>query len=274
MNNVATEFVVYILLLGILSTTAQRLVPNYDNEYYKLKVFDDRYSDPLILSCNITVPGNYTLEWRRNGTLVSEHPQFQGRYQIIDVEHKLIIAPTLEEDAGLFTCSVPELLETHDFNVVANVYFKFNPPNVYLTEGGRLQIYCLAYGTDPEITWTVGNQTYNESAGNIILQEDWRGINNSILIIESVAYSDRKEYTCTATNMAVKYGNVGYEAATETALVRIREKMAPLWPVCGIACEVVLLFLIFFIYEKTRNEEESEEKAYAREFVENRHKKK
>ncbi|XP_037048833.1 neuroplastin-like [Bradysia coprophila] len=274
MINCNVQIIVSILLLNILAIQGQRLIPNYDNVDYKLKVFDDRYSDPLILSCNITTPGNYTLEWRRNGTLISEIPHFQNRHQIIDAEYKLIIAPTLEEDAGLFTCGVPALLESHEFNVVANVYFRFNPPNVYLIEGNRLQIYCLAYGTDPEIIWTVGNQTYNESAGNIILQEDWRGVKNSILVIESVAYADRQVYNCTATNMAVKYGNSGYEIAVETTLVRIREKMAPLWPVCGIAVEVVVLFLIFFIYEKTKTEEESEERAYAREFVESRQKKK
>lgn len=274
MTNIHVKSIGCILLLSIISIHAQRVIPNYDNVDYKLKVFDDRYTDPLILSCNITIPGNYTLEWRRNGTLVSELAQFQGRYQIIDVEHKLVIVPTLEEDAGLFTCGVPELLELHEFNVVANVYFRFNPPNVYLIEGNRLQIYCLAYGTDPEITWTVGNQTYNASSGNVILEPDWRGIQNSILVIETVTYSDRKLYTCTATNMATKFGNVGYEAAVETTLVRIREKMAPVWPVCGIACEIVVLFLIFYIYEKTRNEEESEEMAYAREFVDSRRKKK
>lgn len=274
MINANVKSVVYIVLISILSANAQRLIPNYDNVNYKLKVFDDRYLDPLILSCNITAPGNYTLEWRRNGTLVSEHAQLKDRYQIIDVEHKLIIVPTLEEDAGLYSCSVPDLLESHDFNVVANVYFRFNPPNVYLTEGNRLEIYCLAYGTDPEITWTVGNRTYNESTGNVILQEDWRGVKNSILIIETVAYSDRTIYNCTATNMAVEFGNVGYEVAVESTLVRIREKMAPLWPVCGIACEVVVLFLVFFIYEKTRDREESDELAYAREFVESGRKKK
>lgn len=273
MTNCNIKTIVSILLLNLLSIQGQRLIPNYDNALYKLKVFDDRYSDPLILSCNITVPGNYTLEWRRNGTLISELPHFQNRHQIIDAEHKLIIVPTLEEDAGLFTCGVPELLESHEFNVVANVYFRFNPPNIYLTEGNRLQIYCLAYGTDPEITWTVGNQTYNESTGNVILQEDWRGVKNSILIIESVVYADRKVYNCSATNLAVKYGNSGYEVAVESVLVRIREKMAPLWPVCGIAVEAVVLFLVFFIYEKTKTEEESEERAYAREFVENRYKK-
>jgi len=274
MIDVSCESIVVFFLLSIVSIQAQRLIPNYDNVEHKLKVFDDRYYHPLILSCNITAPGNYTLQWRRNGTLVSEDPQLRGRHQIIDVEYKLIIVPALEEDAGLFTCSVPEFLESHDFNVVANVYFRFNPPNVYLIEGNRLEIYCLAYGTNPDITWTVGNQTYNESNGNVILREDWRGINNSILIIESVSYSDRKVYNCTATNMAVKFGNVGYEVAFESTLVRIREKMAPVWPVCGIACEVVVLFLIFFIYEKTKNKEESDEEAYAREFVESRHKRK
>lgn len=272
MIDVSLKSTIFILLVSIFCTKAQRLIPNYDNVDYKLKVFDDRYRDPLILSCNITAAGNYTLEWRRNGTLISEIPQFQGRYQIIDVEYKLIIVPTLEEDAGEFTCSSPELLESHVFNVVANVYFRFNPPNVYLTEGNRLEIYCLAYGTDPEITWTVGNQTYNQSAGNIILREDWRGINNSILIIESVAYADRQLYNCTAINMATRFGNVGYEAAVESTLVRIREKLAPVWPVCGIACEAVILFILYLIYNRAKDDEESQELQEARDFVENRFK--
>lgn len=273
MINCNVQTIVSILLFNLLAIQGQSLIPNYDNVDLKLKVFDDRYSDPLILSCNITTPGNYSLEWRRNGTLISELPQFRNRHQIIPAEHKLIIAPTAEEDAGLFTCSVPALLESHEFNVVGNVYFRFNPANVYLIEGNRLQIYCLAYGTAPEITWTVGNQTFNESTGNIILEADWRGVKNSILIIESVAYADRQVYNCTATNAAIKYGNVGYQVAVESALVRIREKIAPLWPVCGIAVEVVVLFIIFFIYEKTKSTEESEEMAYARQFVESRNKK-
>lgn len=31
------------------------------------------------------------------------------------------------------------------------------PPDIAVVEGEKLKIHCLAMGTDPEITWTIGN---------------------------------------------------------------------------------------------------------------------
>lgn len=54
----------------------------------------------------------------RNGTDVSEDPQLKGRYEIVDKENKFVIAKPVEEDAGTFSCSVPELNEEAKFDVV------------------------------------------------------------------------------------------------------------------------------------------------------------
>lgn len=54
----------------------------------------------------------------RNNTEVSQDPQLKGRYEIIDVEYKFIISTPKEEDAGIFTCKVPELDDEESFNVV------------------------------------------------------------------------------------------------------------------------------------------------------------
>lgn len=39
------------------------VVPNYDNVEHKLKVFDETKTKPLILSCNITTPGDFKIKW-------------------------------------------------------------------------------------------------------------------------------------------------------------------------------------------------------------------
>lgn len=38
----------------------------------------------------------------------------------------------------------------------ANVYLKNIPDNLSVVEGEELQIHCKAFGTDPEITWSIG----------------------------------------------------------------------------------------------------------------------
>lgn len=68
----------------------------------------------------------------------------------------------------------------------------------------------------------VGNKTYTESEGRVILSADDRGIKNSILTIESASLDDRQFYNCTGTNMAIQYGNAGYEIAVEEIYVRVK----------------------------------------------------
>lgn len=42
------------------------------------------------------------------------------------------------------------------FSAIANVYFKKIPDHVSVVEGEKLEIHCKAFGTDPTISWTVG----------------------------------------------------------------------------------------------------------------------
>lgn len=42
------------------------------------------------------------------------------------------------------------------FNFLANVYFKQMADNTAVVEGEKLTIHCIAFGTDPEIYWVVG----------------------------------------------------------------------------------------------------------------------
>jgi len=253
------SLILLFLAVSAHSGAADVLEPNYDNAAHNLKVFDETKTKPLILSCNITTPGKYKLSWSRNGTDVSLDPQLRDRYEIIDPENKFIISHPKEEDAGIFTCSIPELRESKDFNVVAKVYFKQISHSAAVVEGEKLKLHCIAYGTNPEIKWVIGNETYEESRGRIRLEEDERKIKNAVLFIDNVVLEDRQTYNCTATNLAIKYGNANYEEANEYIYVRVKGKLAALWPFLGICAEVFVLCAIIVIYEKRRNKAELEE---------------
>lgn len=55
---------------------------------------------------------------KRNDTDVSQDPQLKNRYQVLDNENKFVIAVPDEKDAGIYTCSIPELNLSRQINVV------------------------------------------------------------------------------------------------------------------------------------------------------------
>lgn len=55
---------------------------------------------------------------KKNNLELKDVPELTGRYQIIDKENKLIISQPELRDAGKYTCSIPELEETAEINVV------------------------------------------------------------------------------------------------------------------------------------------------------------
>uniref|UniRef100_A0A182YDS4 Ig-like domain-containing protein n=1 Tax=Anopheles stephensi TaxID=30069 RepID=A0A182YDS4_ANOST len=237
--------------------TTDVLLPNYDQPSTSSKIFDIGKS--VTLGCNITQEGNFELSWAKDGKNVSEVESLKDRYKVLPAERKFIISRALETDAGQYTCSVPQLGVSKNFNVVANVVVKFESTEIGKTnivEGERLTLHCIAFGTEPRITWIVGNNTYNASTDHIVLEEDERGIENAKLIIESITLGDYADYTCEARNNATDFTG---KPAQVTITVRIRGKYAALYVFLGIIVEVVLLCAIILICEKRRNKTEIEE---------------
>lgn len=56
----------------------------------------------------------------------------------------------------------------------------------------------------------------------MILSAGEDGIKNTVLTIESATLDDRQFYNCTGTNIAVQYGNQGYNVAVEAIYVRVK----------------------------------------------------
>lgn len=249
--------VLFLASLVNAQTVSDILHPNYDDPSSSLKYYD--IAKAMTLGCNITKEGDYELSWSKDGENVSEIDSLRDRYKIIKEERKFIISRALESDAGSYTCSVRALNASRTFNVVANVIVKFESTEIGKTnmvEGEKLSLHCVAFGTNPKITWTVGNATLSTSTDRIVLEEDDKGVENARLTIESVLLSDYTDYTCEARNNAT---DITGKPAQVTITVRIRGKYAALYVFLGIIAEVVVLCAIILICEKRRNKTEIEE---------------
>ena len=83
-------------------------------------------------------------------------------------------------------------------------------------------------------------------------------VESSKLIIDHVLLTDKGTYYCNGSNAAMV--KAGVEAASSDGLVRIKGKLAALWPFLGICAEVFILCAIILIYEKRRNKTDLDER--------------
>ena len=73
----------------------------------------------------------------------------------------------------------------------------------------------------------------------------------SVLELQNVNYEDRASYKCEAMN--------GLAAASTSVNVRIKSKLAALWPFLGVIGQVVTICTVICVYERRRNKPESED---------------
>lgn len=257
------EFLVSCVAFGMLflasiipATTADSTIkPLVDFQNYK--AYDINHA--LILGCNVTLDPakNYDLEWLKNDKPLSAEPILKDRYKIIREENKLVIHRSNEDDYGNYTCRIvgtPELSAT--MQVVSKPTARL-PPNTGVVEGEKLTINCVVHGKPtPDVYWVIGeNDTYTESRDRVTLTANTAGVPNAALVIAEARREDRGEYRCVARNIASQDGE-GDDAVT---FVRVKDKLAALWPFLGICAEVFILCTIILVYEKRRNKPELEE---------------
>ncbi|XP_030383971.1 uncharacterized protein LOC115631390 [Scaptodrosophila lebanonensis] len=230
------------------------LVPNYDNEEHQMKFYDIR--TPLVLSCNVKdAPATEPLRWEKNGTDVFKVESLKGRFRVLDAERKFIIDRAEADDDGLYRCVFNGV--SKDIHVVARIVVRV-PSNSGVVEGEKLSVICTVLGTDPKLSWSFGNLTLTSSTDRYILKSDSNNIENAVLMIENVTLNDRGEYKCIGRNAANDY-IANSTLASDATTVRVKGKLAALWPFLGICAEVLILCLIILIYEKRRNKSELEE---------------
>ncbi|XP_071440663.1 neuroplastin isoform X2 [Hetaerina americana] len=254
MENLSCVIVSLLFIgLGSIVKTQGDIAPNYDFGTYK--VLEPK--QPLVLQCNVTgTEQKYTLKWfKEDKPIVVDEKE--KRIQIKDDERKLVIEKPGEDDIANYTCRVNHSsfnASSVDLNATITVVGRPTlrmPSTMNLVEGEKLILNCTVNGKPiPEVVWKFGNISINETSGRYKLMEG-NGVPNAILSIDEVIMDDRGLYTCFAQNVA---------NSTETSTyVRVKDKLAALWPFLGICAEVFVLCSIILIYEKKHNKAELEE---------------
>lgn len=128
-----------------------------------------------------------------------------------------------------------------------------------VVEGEKLHLVCGGKQSPGiKISWTFGDQNYTRSKGRVKIAKDQeRGIYGAVLIVENIEMNDRGNVIC---RVSYNWSDPVLEHSSEAeTFLRVKDKLAALWPFLGICAEVVVLCAIILVYEKKRNKAELEE---------------
>ncbi|XP_067934571.1 basigin-like [Watersipora subatra] len=218
-----------------------------------------------VLECSVENEELEVIEmrWRRGNDLINE----TDKYLTITngSSSSLIISNPDENDVGPYVC---EVSIEHAENKFEKIVGLNNGPHVKKivdlrnkVEGETAFIVCNVTGYPvPRVTWfklledetQMQVITYDERVST----EAVEGVADAKLIIRDLKIkTDRGDYTCVATNYL--------DSFNATVTLKVKDKLAAVWPFLGICAEVIILCSIIFIFEKRRNRRMEEEEGDA-----------
>lgn len=128
-----------------------------------------------------------------------------------------------------------------------------------VVEGEKLHLVCVGkQSPGVKISWTFGDQNYTSSKGRVKIAKDQeRGIHGAVLTVDNIVMNDRGRVICW---VSYNWSDTDAEHSSKAeTFIRVKDKLAALWPFLGICAEVVVLCAIILVYEKKRNKAELEE---------------
>lgn len=231
----------------------------------------EKDGDNATLSCrmNFTGDSDNKLFWYKDGKLIENSPtedDEKPKYVIDANNFTLTVFQIERDDIGEYTCQFQ--LESGNHSKIATIYAvprivgSHEVKSKNLVQGDPLVLECHAWGLPtPTVEWLKEGAPLNMTDDRISISnytnDDGDFVEGGKLRIENMDYPDRAHYICNATNDEGQTSHSVY--------IRVKDKLAALWPFLGICAEVAILCAIIFIYEKKRakqlEEEERKEEA-------------
>jgi basigin len=149
------------------------------------------------------------------------------------------------------TASSDDIAQRQMFQVRGAPEIEHTTTNKNLMEGESAVLKCDLLGFPvPAIKWQKQNVESDETSDVVAKKGKiefsvHRGVKDAMISISDLDDSDSGVYACTADN--------GMGSASFNITLRVKDKLAALWPFLGIVVEVLVLVTVIFIYEKRRS---------------------
>lgn len=189
----------------------------------------------------------FTVNGKSNISAFSPAFSFENGMSKLFLQKQVVV-----DDTGSYSCG----FDSEEDSVIVQVFEdsklhdqkRFMRDSTDLTEGEELTLHCPVLDKlKATITWSFVDGTLRSDR---ILTDIGDKVENGKITIADVKVEDRGRYSCTA---------VWYSGqATFKHLVRVKSRLAPLWPAIGIIVEVLVLVVIVFACKDRKKKKDTE----------------